>query len=333
MRDSAPTPSAPSSTSPVAPRARPAQAPLNAVRGALIGMAELVPGVSGGTVALVTGVYERAIEAAHHLIAAAVALVKGPDRRAGFLQNLRRVDGWLVLPMLAGMAAAVLLAAGVVEHLVADNPISSRGLFFGLVAASLVVPIRLLPAGRGGAAGAVRDIAVVAVPAAVAFALVGLAGGGTLADPPIWMVFLAAAVAVCALVVPGVSGSFFLLAIGLYSPTLQAVDERDLGYVAVFGAGAVLGLLTIVQIISRLLHTHRRATLLAMTGLMLGSLRALWPWQGGTGSAEGHGALLAPSAPLAAPILLALAGAAVVIALIVVETRIARPADPRGAEQ
>jgi putative membrane protein len=301
------------------------QSPLNVLRGFLIGMAELVPGVSGGTVALVTGVYERALNSATALGGAFVALAKGPDRRAGFRRRIGDVDWWLILSALVGMAAAVLFAAGAVEALVSANPENARGLFFGLVAASLVVPLRMLPARTERGAGRIADVAAVVVAAVVAFVLVGFASNTTLEDPQLWFVFVAAAVAVCALVIPGVSGSFFLLAIGLYSPTLQAVDQRDLGYIAVFGLGAIVGLLTIVTGISVLLTRARRVTLLVMFGLMLGSLRARWPWLGGAGGDEGHGVLLAPTDPLA-PVLLAVAGAAAVLALVALEARATRRA-------
>lgn len=301
------------------PARRVAHVPLDAVRGFLMGMAELVPGVSGGTVALVTGVYERVLGAAHALGAAVKTLLFGPNRASGFRQQIAAIDWWLVVPLLVGMVVAVLFAAGTVEHLVSAYPENARGLFFGLVAASLVVPFQLLPKGtRTGVSGAV-DLLLFVVPAAVAFFLVGFASNQAITDPPYWFVFLAAAVAVCALVVPGVSGSFFLLAIGLYAPTLQAVDDRVLSYIAVFGAGAIVGLFTIVRFITVMLDRHRRGTLLIMAGLMLGSLRALWPWQGGEGSEEGHGALTMPTDPVVMPIVLAVVGAVVVLALIVVE--------------
>lgn len=299
--------------------ARPIHTPWNAIRGFLIGMAELVPGVSGGTIALVTGIYERALRSASALGGAFKTLVVGPDRAAGFRRRIAEVDWWLVVPLLAGMAAAVLFAAGPVERLVSANPENARGLFFGFVAVSLIVPFRLLPKRTNLAV----DIVSFVIAAVVSFFIVGFANSGSIDEPNLLVVFVAAAVAVCALVVPGVSGSFFLLAIGLYSPTLQAVDERDLGYIGVFAAGAMIGLFTVVRVIRVLLDKHRRMTLLVMAGLMLGSLRALWPWQGGTGSEDGHGALLAPTDPLI-PTLLAAAGAAAVIILIAVEAAITK---------
>lgn len=299
--------------------------PLDLARGFLIGMAELVPGVSGGTVALVTGVYEQLIDSASHALGAFRALITGPDRLAGFRTQLRQTDWWLVIPVLVGMAAALLTVAGLMAAFVIDHPEHARGLFLGLVAASVVVPLRMLDGAAGTTIELLREIAIVVGAAAAAFALTGLAAGGDVAEPPLWVVFLAAAVAICALVVPGVSGSFFLLAVGLYTTTLGAVDDRDLTYVGVFAAGAAVGLGSFVQLLNYLLHRHRRITLLAMAGLMIGSLRALWPWQstGSVASEEAHGPgdLLAPYDPIAGPLLLALAGVVVVAVLVVIEAR------------
>lgn len=302
---------------------------MNALRGALIGLAELIPGISGGTVALITGVYERLIDSAAHAVAGLKRLILGPGRRAGAAAEFRRVDWWLIVPLVGGMAAMVLTLAGVVEGLVAGNAELARGLFFGLVAASVVVPLQIIPRGPATQARRIGGIAVFAAAAVVAFASIDAVGGAALlAEPPLWVVFAAAAIAVCALVVPGVSGSFFLLAVGLYSPTLLAVADRDLTYLAVFAAGALVGLVTIVRVMKRLLERHRRLTLIAMAGLMLGSLRALWPWQTMPGGDDhGVGALAAPTGAVAGPILLAVLGAAVVAGLLVAERVIQRRAD------
>jgi putative membrane protein len=297
----------------------PLQIPLNAVRGFLIGMAELVPGVSGGTVALVTGVYERLIDSASHVLSALRRLLVGPDRRAGTMTELRRTEWLVVVPVLLGMAAAVLTMAGVMHAFVTEAPEHARGLFLGLVAASILVPLRMLPP-RAAGRGAGRDVVVFLVAAALAFVLIGLAGGGEVVDPPLLLVTAAAAVAICALVVPGVSGSFFLLAVGLYTTTLDAVDQRDLVYIAAFALGAVLGLGSFVQVLHWALHRHRRVTLVAMAGLMLGSLRALWPWQ--QDDEHGAGAAVLPTDPLLGPVALTVLGVVVVLALIWAEARV-----------
>lgn len=302
--------------------------PLDLLRGFLIGSAELVPGVSGGTVALVTGVYDDLIDSAAHVGAAGRKLLTGADggRVRASRAELARTEWWLVLPVLLGMATAVLTVAGVMSAFVTDSPEHARGLFFGLVAVSIVVPLRMLPAAHRARA---VDAGLVIVAAVTAYLLIGLAAGGGSTEPPLYVVFLAAAVAICALVVPGVSGSFLLLAVGMYTTTLGAVENRELLYLGVFAAGAVLGLASFVQILRYLLNSHRRTTLLVMVGLMTGSLRALWPWQSapsGGGEAEGPGKLLAPYEPVLGPVLLAVLGAVVVGILVLVQVRADRQA-------
>ena len=313
---------------------------VDVVRGFLIGMAELVPGVSGGTVALVTGVYEQLIDSASHVVAAARNLVAGPERLRAAAAELRRTDWWLIVPVLVGMATAVLTMAGVMGAFVTDHPEHARGLFFGLVATSVIVPLSMVPREphRAGPERA-RDVALVVGAALLAFWLTGLSSDGVVGEPSPVVVFAAAAVAICALVVPGVSGSFFLLAVGLYQPTMSAIDARDLGYIAVFAAGATTGLALFVKVLHYLLHHRRRGTLLVMAGLMVGSLRALWPWQGEglvvDGEHKGAGELLAPTAPLAGPLLLAALGVVVVLVAYAVERRVSAareeaPAVPAG---
>lgn len=306
--------------------------PLDLARGFLIGMAELIPGVSGGTVALVTGLYEQLIGSASHVVSAAKSLVVGGEggagRLAGARAHLRRTDWWLLVPVLVGMALAVLTMAGVMSAFVTSSPEHARGLFLGMVAMSVAVPLRMLPT-RTRPIWA--DLLLMAGAAVLAWLLIGLADGGSVTDPALPVVFLAAAVAICALVVPGVSGSFFLLAVGLYTVTLDAVDSRDLTYIAVFALGAITGLASFVQLITWLLAHARRATLLVMAGFMIGSLRALWPWQQSAGGEDSApGALVAPYAPVLGPTLLVLLGAAVVLVLVVIEARAGDAVEPAG---
>ena len=296
--------------------------PIDLMRGFLIGMAELVPGVSGGTVALVTGVYEQIIDSANHVVTGLRRLISGPDRWRSFVTELRRTDWLLIAPVLLGMVAAVFGMAGIMSGFVTDTPELSRGLFLGMVAASVAVPLRMLPARNAGRPVWVEALVMVAAIAA-AFIMTSFAGGAGVENPALPLVAVAAAVAICALVLPGVSGSFFLLAVGLYAPTLTAVHERNIAYIATFMAGAAVGLAAFVKVIHHLLEHHRRTTLIVMAGLMIGSLRALWPWQSLAASdGKGAGALLAPYAPVLGPVLLAVLGAVVVIALILVEDRL-----------
>lgn len=288
-------------------------APLNAVRGALIGAAEVVPGVSGGTVALVVGVYTELITSAGHLVSAVRLLLLG--RREEARREHAHVQWSVLLPLLAGMAVAVVVGAAVLEPVLEEHPVGSRAVFAGMILASLSVPIQMVR--RWGA----REV-VVAVVAAVAAALLTGLPPGTVSNPPLPVVSVAAALAVCALVLPGVSGSFLLLTLGLYAPTLAAVNDRDLAYLGAFVAGAVVGLSAFVKVLQYLLGHHPSVTLAVMTGLMAGSLRALWPWQGPDRE------LYAPGPDLWPVLGLVLLGAVGLLTLVAAERRLAPAKTP-----
>jgi putative membrane protein len=301
---------------------RPLALAADAARGALIGAAEVVPGVSGGTVALVTGVYERLIASASHLLSGVRLLARDLPRRRGTAAataELRQVAWSTVVPVLVTMVLAVLTLARVIEPLLEDHPERARALFLGLVLASVVVPARMV--GGWGR----REVVLAVVAAVAAVLLTGLPPGSSDEPSPV-LVFCSAALAICALVLPGVSGSFLLLSIGVYEPTIAALNDRDLGYVAVFCAGALTGLVLFVKVLQWLLRERRRATLAVMTGLMVGSLRALWPWQ------DEDRALLGPSGDVLPIIGFALLGIALVAALLAVEASALRRRGPVHAE-
>ncbi len=308
------------------------------VRGALIGTVETVPGVSGGTVALVVGVYETLITSAGHLLSGVRRVVvdvprgRGTGRAAAEFQN---VNWRVIVPLLIGMLVALVLMARLIEDFVEDNPVQSKALFFGLVLASLWVPFSLAAkasrtfpddesdeptaVGRlGDARWTGRDVAIAAVAAVLAFVAVSIPPGSVEPTKPVIM--LAAAIAVSALVLPGLSGSFILLTFGMYEETLSAVNERDLEYLAVFAVGAAVGLASFVKLLQWLLENHRRVALVVLTGVMVGCLRALWPWQ------DDDRTLQAPDEHVGAALGLAALGFAVVVAVLMVERRLARRA-------
>lgn len=285
----------------------------HAVRGALIGIVEVVPGVSGGTVALIIGIYEDLIDSAGHLargmVRAVLDLPRGRGGRAA-VEHLRQVKWPVVLPAGVGMLIAVVVAAGVLGPLLAEHPVQTRALFTGLIAASIVVPVRMV-----GRRWLPREVVLAVVAAAAAFVLTGLPRLDPV-DPPLVVVAVAAAVAVSALVLPGLSGSFLLLVMGLYAPTLAAVNDRDLVYLGVFALGAALGLGAFVSVLQWLLSERRGLTLAVMAGLMTGSLRALWPWQTEDGTA------VAPDTDPTVPITLFVAGLVVVIVMLLAEAAV-----------
>ncbi|AEF38976.1 hypothetical protein AS9A_0521 [Hoyosella subflava DQS3-9A1] len=290
-----------------------------------MGTAEVIPGVSGGTVALITGIYDRLITSAGHAVSgiriAATDLPRGQGTQRSLVE-FRRVHWQLVIGVLIGMAVMLVVAAKIVAPLVEEYPQRSFALFFGLVLASLWVPFT----GSGRAWTALNYLVALAA-AAAAFFLTGLPPT-EISDPNPLLIIGAAAVAICALVLPGVSGSFMLLAFGMYTVTINAVNDRDFGYLALFALGAVLGLSLFVKLLQWLLEHYHHLTLVVMTGLLLGSLRALWPWQPWE---EERRELLAPSGDLAVTFGLIGLGMAVVIGILVVAHRHAAREHEPGA--
>ncbi len=275
-------------------------------RGFLMGSADVVPGVSGGTVALVTGIYERLVFA---ISAGSRALTRfaRADLRRGW-EEFRTVDWTLLVPLAAGAALAVLSAARVIENLLHDQPVRMAALFLGLILGTVVVAWRLLIRPQR------THLALAGVAGGVAFVVFGFQST-TVQDPSLPVYFVAGALAICAFILPGVSGSFLLLSIGMYQPVLGAVNDRDLTVVAVFGLGAVLSLAAFSRLLERLLRRHHDMIVAGLIGLMLGSVRILWPWPNGLGDENGVGAteLAWPAGDVAIPVLLAVIGFGLVV--------------------
>lgn len=267
----------------------------NVIRGALIGMAELVPGISGGTVALVVGIYERALNTGNQLL-----------RR-----QFSRVDWPFLIAVGAGMVLAVFSMSTVLHNFVEGSPEYARALFLGMVAVSIWVPLAMMDP---------RDLrrrVGLVIPLFLITAVVGFLGTSFVSapreDPTLPVVFAAAAVAVCALVLPGISGSYMLLAVGLYSPIMGSLSDREWSVIFTFMAGALVGIVLFVKLLTWALESHRTVTLTMMAGLMLGSMRSLWPWQ----SADAD--LLAPGDNVLAIVGLIVLGGAVVAAFIIAD--------------
>ncbi|SHK61638.1 DUF368 domain-containing protein [Rhodothermus profundi] len=237
--------------------------------GLLMGMADVIPGVSGGTMALVVGIYEQLVAAVHQVFQAVLLGIRG--RLSDAWQHFRRVPWLFLLPLGLGIATAIFSAARLILHLLDTYPTQMRGLFFGLIAGSLLLPwLRLRQR-------TFREGLLALGGAIVAFLLVGIPPR-TVLDPALWQVFGAAAVAICAMILPGVSGAFLLLVLGFYEPTLRALAEHQVPYLLVFALGAAAGLGLFSRLLHYLIRHHHDATMAVLVGLMAGSLRALWPW-------------------------------------------------------
>lgn len=289
----------------------PVVAMVNAFRGVLIGLAEIVPGVSGGTIALIVGVYQTLIRSASSLVQMLMSGVRsGPMAMRG---PWRQVSWSVVIPVALGMIAGIFLGARLLEPVLEEYPLHIRAVFAGLILASLWVPARMV-----GSAWSPTLVLATVSSACLTFVALGLPGATLPSDSLLW-VAPAAAVAVCALVLPGVSGSYLLLTVGMYEPTLSAVNDRDFAYLGVFILGAVVGLGLFVRVLQWLLAKHSAVTLAIMTGLMLGSLRSLWPWQGASRE------LLPPEGDVTLAVGLGAAGFFVVVVMILVQRALTSP--------
>jgi len=251
----------------------------NIVRGMLMGAADVVPGVSGGTVALVLGIYRRLVDSIRSGSSALGSFARIDV--SGGLDWLRRVEGLFLVPLLAGIAIAVGSLASVIETQLHDRPVQVAAFFFGLVLSSMVVSWRLLER---------RDLArmaIIAIVGVTLFVLLGLHEGlseGTVAqadDAAAWTFFASGALAICAMILPGISGSLMLVMLRMYGPVLNAVTDRDFGLLALFLAGSTLGLALFSQLLHWALHRHYDSVMAVLIGLMAGSTRVLWPWPNG----------------------------------------------------
>ncbi|MCL1601501.1 MAG: DUF368 domain-containing protein [Actinomycetia bacterium] len=280
---------------------------LSVARGFVMGAADIVPGVSGGTIALIFGIYERLIESVR-AGSSALGNLATLDF-AGFKRWMGRVDWLFIVPLGTGILLAVVALASVLQHLLEEQAVLMAALFMGLVAGSIVVAWAMLKSRD------TKHIWIAIGIGLITFIALGLRGGtsedtvGQILDPQLWAFFLAGAIAICAMILPGISGSFILVLLGMYGPLLNAVTTRDFLALGVFIVGTIIGLALFSQVLYQALRLHHDTVIAALVGLMAGSLRILWPWPQGVGST----AIGAPNSDVLLAVLIAAAAFAVVI--------------------
>ena len=282
-----------------------------------MGAADIVPGVSGGTVALVLGIYDRLINNVRLGARGLKQLLTGDI--ASFKETLVRIEWVWLISLLGGILVAVAALSSVLEQLLDDEPVKMSALFIGLVVGTIYVAIRMLDR---------IDATTVAIMLGVGvalFLLLGLKSDTVVADDAAEVVtrsplifFLVGAIAICAMILPGISGSFLLVMMGMYTEVLGAVNDRDVVSLGAFAVGAVLGLALFSTLLHWLLDNYHNWVIAAMVGLMLGSTRVLWPWPNGTNTTT----LSAPADDVAFPLLLAAIGVVVVIAVEMLSTKL-----------
>ena len=238
-----------------------------AARGILMGAADAVPGVSGGTIAFITGIYEELI---YSLKQCGVSAIKMLFQK-GIKATWQHINGGFLLALFSGVIISILTISGVVLYLLANHPILLWSFFFGLILAAVWSVIRHIDKWEVGV------IATFLIGTVGAFYITTISPT-TIETSPL-IVFLSGMIAICAMILPGISGSFILLLLGMYAPMLTAVKELQLVTLCIFASGCVAGLLSFSHVLSWMFQHYKTMTLSLLGGFMLGSLNKVWPWK------------------------------------------------------
>ncbi len=244
--------------------------------GFCMGAADIVPGVSGGTMAFILGIYEPLVDSIR-------AVGRPPFWKAVLRFNLLEAARVIRLPFLVAVGLGILLAVHSLSHsleyALETHPNQVWSFFFGLVLASVFLVSRRVKGWN------FTLLIFVAIAAIAAYALTGLVAVDTPNDP--WFLILSGAIAICAMILPGISGSFLLVLLGKYEFILSAVNDRNLLPLVYVGIGAIVGILVFAQVLAWLLRRWHDQTIAVLIGLMVGSIRVLWPWQEGVANEAG----------------------------------------------
>lgn len=236
-------------------------------RGMAMGAADIIPGVSGGTVAFITGIYEELINSIKSIN---LSLLRTLLTR-GIVSAWKQVNGNFLLAVFAGILVSLFTLAKVLTHLIAIYPILVWAFFFGLIVGSVIFVWKTINSKNFTAALALVFGILVAY-------YVTIATPATTPDG-LFFIFFSGAVAICAMILPGISGAFILLLLGKYHYMLSAVKNLQLIDLLVFALGCAVGIIAFSNLISWLFKKFQNATLALLTGFMIGSLNKLWPWK------------------------------------------------------
>lgn len=236
-------------------------------KGLAMGGADVVPGVSGGTIAFISGIYEELIDSIKAVnFDSLKTLLKGD-----FKEFWQQINGNFLVVLLSGIMISLKSLASLVTYLMEQNPIQLWSFFLGLILISSIVILRQIKKWSFG----VVIMGVIGIIAS--YYLTSLAPAQT--NDSYLMIFLSGALAICAMILPGISGAFILLIIGKYQLVVGALSNMDYEIILVFIAGAAAGILLFVRLISWLLHKYHNYAVAMLAGFMMGSLNKIWPWK------------------------------------------------------
>ncbi|MBT8316540.1 MAG: DUF368 domain-containing protein [Lutibacter sp.] len=238
------------------------------LKGIAMGAADVVPGVSGGTIAFISGIYEELLSSISAINFKTLKLFK----TTGFKATWKALNGNFLLSLVTGIFISVLSLAKLISWLLENHPILVWSFFFGLVLASI------LYIGKQITQWNTFIVFGLLVGAAIAYYVTTLQPLISENSSPLFL-FLAGALAICAMILPGISGAFILVLLGAYKPVLEAIHNRDFKLIAILGLGAIVGLLTFSKVLKWLFSNYKNYTLAVLTGFILGSLNKIWPWK------------------------------------------------------
>ena len=235
------------------------------LKGAAMGCADLIPGVSGGTIALITGIYEELINSIRSVDARALRLLLSLKLKDLWLH----INGPFLMHVFAGIFLSVFSLSSLITYLLNDHPIPLWSFFFGLIliSAFYVMPKKM---------NLVSFVCVI-LGTLSAYLITSLTPAAT--SEQLWFVFVSGAIAICAMILPGISGSFILILLAKYEFILSAINSFDFKVILIFGSGCVVGLLSFSKLIHWLLQNHKSYIMASLAGFMLGSLNKIWPWK------------------------------------------------------
>lgn len=245
------------------------------LRGFAMGIAEVIPGVSGGTVAFISGIYTQLLDAVKTILSFEPITAFKKDGWKGLWV---KIDGDFLLYLILGMAGGLVLGIFAITHLMERYPIPLWSFFFGLILASTLFIAKQIPTWN------VTSIGLFVFGTAIAYLYTVVSP--TNGNEALWFVFISGTIAISALLLPGISGSFILLLLGMYAFVVGSVrnlltdfNTDYLLVVGVFATGCLLGLATFSRFLSWLFKIYPNQTLALLTGFMLGSLNKVWPWK------------------------------------------------------
>jgi len=232
-----------------------------------MGAADVVPGVSGGTIAFISGIYEELITSINSINFSKFKVL----RKEGFKSFWKAINGNFLLALFSGIFISVFSLAKMISWLLVNQPILLWSFFFGLVFASIFFIARVIEKWNLG------TISAFVLGAVIAYYITTLPPSENTESLP--FLFLSGALAVCAMILPGISGAFILVLLGSYKTILDAVHEQELYTVAAVAMGAVFGLLSFARLLKWMFENYKNSTLALLTGFILGSLNKIWPWK------------------------------------------------------